>query len=187
MRRRSRRCPCSATIFARFLSRTVTLTISLPAIRFCRLDDLPVAAAPTGRLFRRTILERFFSGTVALDTSCTGLRRCCLHDFAVDAAPQSSSMRRRRWRWRLSTASFARFLFGAESLTASRAALCFSRLHDLSIEAAPPERRRSQRRAGRYINWRRSALRTSTTTYRLRWRTIRIAPICDRENQIQTR
>lgn len=142
-----------------------------------------------------TILERLLPRSVALTTPLPAIRFGGLHDLSgrsvgsgvglgvgrVEAAPTGLPFTMREC-----------FFSGAITLIASHSGLGLWDLDHFSVNAAPP-RLRSQRRAGRYVNWRRSALRTCANNLRrrlrlrLRRRTIQIASICYRENQIQTR
>lgn len=191
VRRRNRSWirPRSATILERLLPRTVALTTPLPAVRFGGLHDLSgrsvgfdvglgvgrVKAAPTRLPF--TMRARFFFGSVTLRASRAGIRFGKLNNFSINADPAKFPAMREC------------FFSGAITLIASHSGLGFWDLDDSSVNAAPPGLRRSQRRAGRIgcVNWIRSALRTSATNWRLRRRRIRIASVCYRQNQIQTR
>ena len=147
------------------------MTTPLPAIRLGGLDDLPVDAAPHGLPF--TMHARFFFGSITLRASRPGIRFGELNNFSIDADPAKFAAMREC------------FFSGPITLIASHSGLRLGNFDDFAVNAAPPGRwRRSRRRAARYVNWRRSALRTCDTNRRLRRR---IASICHRENKIETR
>ena len=99
------------TMLERLLLGLVTRRIVRQASRLCRIDDLPINAAPTPLRLRRRrrrrslrvttrILHRFFPIGVALTLVIGANPPRSQHDFSVNAAPALwFSRRRRRRRW----------------------------------------------------------------------------------------